>query len=263
MLPAVSTRPSQSLSPAPKVGRAGHASSPHPSYSPLNRGFQDAGVLQPSGPWAIGLGVAGLIVGGIATGGIGVAALGLGAVGAALGTQIGNTPNARVAVPNQGVAVPDPRIADLSQIARAINILHGYNDIATLAIAEREDGTYAVYTQRGYNATRECAEVLERFGIPPVIPCIESSDEAVYNMHAEMLAISEWLANNQPKPKRIGASRGICRLCHLVLQHLGVHEYNVSNDQPPNWASPYWFNGQANPLATIPNTRKNKRDNFA
>ncbi len=152
---------------------------------------------------------------------------------------------------------------DLSKVAEAINKLHGYNDISTLAVAQREDGTYAVYTQRGYEATRECAEVLENYGIPPVIAWVESSGEAKYNMHAEMLAVSEWLAENQPKPIGIGASRGICKYCNEVLTYLEVKQYSVEGNEPPNWANPYWYNNKDTPeglRSQIPDTRYKNRD---
>lgn len=220
-----------------------------PPHARVARPGQDE-TVQPSMAWSVGLGVAGAVFGGWLAGGVGLAALGLGVVGAAVGRRL-------------GPGAPNPRHVDLSAIAAQLNTLHEYRDTATHAVAERADGTYAVYTQRGYEKVRECTEVLEAAGIPTHDRNFVEADssETDYNIHAEMLAVSEWLLNNHPKPVRIGASRGICRYCSRVLTHLGVQQYNVTDHPTRSWVNPWWLKGLVTPEAlAIPHCRKNNQD---
>jgi hypothetical protein len=221
--------------------------------------------IQPSMSWSVGLGAIGMYGGYTLAGGFGLAALGLGALGALAGRFMGGDDPAPVPVPVVGPiapvlpVVPVAPVVNLDLLAKAINGLHSYNDIATLAVARRTDGTYAIYTQRGYTATRLCGEVLEAYGLPPVIDVIEAAEEAKHNMHAEMLAISEYFAGNQPKPTRIGASRNICELCRRVLTIQGVVMETALDPLPKNWCSPYYFNRRAEPH-NVPRSRKNHVD---
>ncbi|WP_430424693.1 DUF4157 domain-containing protein [Phenylobacterium sp.] len=216
--------------------------------------------VQPSASWMLGLGLTGALVGGWWAGGVGLTALGLGMVGAAVGRQFGGADPPRAE--GHRPRAPDPRTADLSVVAAQLNTLHEYRDTATHAVAERADGTFAVYTQRGYDSVRECAEVLRAAGIPEMIDFVEADGtETEYNIHAEMLAVSEWLLGNHPKPVRIGASRGICLYCNRVLTHLGVRQYNVEGHTTKSWVNPWWLKDRVTPATlAIPRYRRYNRD---
>lgn len=241
-----------------------HAATSSPPRFSSSVPMQPGQPVQPSMPWAIGLGAAGLVGGYALAGGVGLAALGLGAIGAMTGRWFGTDdaaplPAVGPVAPLVPVVPVAPAPVNLNLLAKAINSLHSYNNISTLAVARRTDGTYAIYTQRGYTDTRLCGEVLENFGLPDTIDIIEAAEEAKHNMHAEMLAISEFFNGNQPKPTRIGASRNICELCRRVLVIQGVVMETPTDSLPKNWCSPYYFNGMAEP-PNVPRSRKNNVD---
>ncbi len=167
----------------------------------------------------------------------------------------------RMYSPNMTTSVPN-----LDTVASQLSASHGYRQTATFAVVNHENADYTIFGQRYYERTNDAApDILTNHGIQVGIDYVTPDSSEEY-AHAEMLAVSEWLKGYRDKPEMIGASRIVCRYCAVVLQYLGITIFSApSNDPTPNWASPWYLNGQANPLAIrnqIPKYRKKGKDYY-
>jgi hypothetical protein len=156
-----------------------------------------------------------------------------------------------------------PNLDDLARaLGRFVVDNTGYNDIATTAIVEYPDGKYEIFAQRGYEVTYQVGDLLERYGLPAVIDCTTPDSGDRKNIHAEMLAISEYLNGNRPHlPVRIGASRAVCAYCARVLNFLGVAIESPIGGLTANWNSPYQNAGLLTPAGLgVPRSRTRGRD---
>lgn len=157
-------------------------------------------------------------------------------------------------------------VPNLDTVSQDLSKSHGYRETATFAVVNQEDAGFAIYGQRYYEKTyQEVPDILETHGIEKGIDYVTpDSDEE--HIHAEMLAVSEWLKGNRDKPEMIGASREICAYCGAVLKYLGITVFSKPSSEPTqNWTNPWWLNDQPTPKelqGVIPLKYRRKGKNY-
>jgi len=157
-------------------------------------------------------------------------------------------------------------VPNLDTVASNLSASHGYRQTATFAVVNDESADFTIYGQRYYERTYDAApDILTTHGIGVGIDYV-SPDADEEHVHAEMLAVSEWLKGNREKPEMMGASRIVCKYCAIVLRYLGITIFSAPSDQPTqNWSSPWYLNGKSNPpaiAAQIPKYRKKGKDYY-
>jgi hypothetical protein len=108
----------------------------------------------------------------------------------------------------------------------------------TQAVSFGTGGSYTAYSQREYLVFDDAITELEQqHGVTIGERVIGDSpdDEGI---HAEMLAVSEWLVGNQEKPLRLGVSQPVCARCQAILDILGIAYGNPGGQYTQNWVHP-------------------------
>ncbi len=109
----------------------------------------------------------------------------------------------------------------------------------TQAVTRSNSGTFTVFTQREYNVFDETLTNLEQqHNITldnRVIGDNRRDDEGI---HAEMLAISQWLSGAISKPKLMGVSQPVCGRCAAVLDIFNIQYCPVGGQMTKNWVHP-------------------------
>jgi hypothetical protein len=129
--------------------------------------------------------------------------------------------------------------------------------------APNNGNDYGLYAQRYYTSVDDnMGPILNTIGLPLDTGYTTPDYQDQGNIHAEMLAVSEWLRGNTSKPWTVGASRVVCLYCWRVLAHLDINiESEVSHEPTKNWVSPWYNVGQANPpTLNIPRYRTNNHN---
>jgi hypothetical protein len=138
-------------------------------------------------------------------------------------------------------------VPNLDTVAKDLSESHGYKETATFAVVNHQNADFSIYGQRYYEKTYEAVpQILTTHGIGLGVDYVTPTKEDY--VHAEMLAVSEWLAGKKDKPEMIGASRVVCSYCAIVLKHLGITIFSKPSAEPtPNWANPWFLNNMATP----------------
>jgi hypothetical protein len=139
-------------------------------------------------------------------------------------------------------------VPNLDTVAQDLSQSHGYKETATFAVVNQENADFSIYGQRYYEKTYAAVpQILTTHGIGLGVDYVTPDTNEEY-VHAEMLAVSEWLAGNKDKPEMIGASRVVCSYCAIVLKHLGITIFSKPSPDPtPNWANPWYLNKMQTP----------------
>ena len=145
--------------------------------------------------------------------------------------------------PNMQTSVPN-----LDTVARNLSGSHGYRETATFAVVNQENAQFHIYGQRSYeNTFNAVPDILNSHGIGLGVDYVTPDADEDY-IHAEMLAVSEWLAGNKDKPEMIGASRVVCSYCAIVLRYFNITVFSQPSDEPTaNWANPWFLRGMQTP----------------
>jgi hypothetical protein len=176
----------------------------------------------------------------------------------------------QMARPLFGGTIQKMEYNSLSDVSKAISGLSGYRETATFSFVlhdapnQNANGSeWSVFGQRYYtNVDDDMGVILGEIGAPLDTPYTypDANDES--NIHAEMLAVSEWLRGNAPKPWTVGASRPVCLYCERVLNHLQINiDGELMGVPTKNWVSPYLNADKPKPIGlNVPDWRTNNRN---